>query len=46
MSTIQVADQTFVAAPGVAVAEVLGERDRWPLWWPDLHLEVREDRGD
>ncbi|MCC3314644.1 hypothetical protein [Nocardia africana] len=46
MSSIQVADQTFVAAPGAAVAEVLADRSRWRRWWPDLTLEVREDRGD
>ncbi|WP_280203955.1 polyketide cyclase / dehydrase and lipid transport [Nocardia farcinica] len=46
MSSIQVADQTFIAAPGAAVAEVLADRGRWHRWWPDLMLEVREDRGD
>lgn len=46
MSSIQVADQTFVAAPGAAVAEVLADRARWRRWWPDLALDVREDRGD
>ncbi|MBF6330194.1 polyketide cyclase / dehydrase and lipid transport [Nocardia transvalensis] len=46
MSSVQVADQTFVAAPGARVAEVLADRGRWRRWWPDLTLEVREDRGD
>ncbi|WP_067675175.1 polyketide cyclase / dehydrase and lipid transport [Nocardia miyunensis] len=46
MSSIQVADQTFVAAPGSAVGEVLADRGRWRRWWPDLTLEVREDRAD
>ncbi|MFE2959647.1 SRPBCC family protein [Nocardia tengchongensis] len=46
MSSIQVADMTFVAAPGEAVAEILADRGRWRQWWPDLQLEVREDRGD
>ncbi|MFC3966040.1 polyketide cyclase / dehydrase and lipid transport [Nocardia jiangsuensis] len=46
MSSIVVADQTFVAAPGAAVAEVLGAPNHWRRWWPDLELEVREDRGD
>ncbi|MFI6869552.1 polyketide cyclase / dehydrase and lipid transport [Nocardia sp. NPDC050406] len=46
MSSIQVADQTFVAAPGAAVAQVLADRARWRRWWPDLSLDVREDRGD
>ncbi|WP_067844320.1 polyketide cyclase / dehydrase and lipid transport [Nocardia lijiangensis] len=46
MSSIQVADQTFVAASGAAVAEVLGGPTKWRQWWPDLTLDVREDRGD
>ena len=46
MSSIQVADQTFVAAPGGAVAEILAGPTNWRRWWPDLTLEVREDRGD
>jgi hypothetical protein len=46
VSSIQVADQTFVAASGAAVAEVLADRSRWHRGWPDLTLEVREDRGD
>lgn len=46
MSSIQVADQTFVAASGAAVAEVLGGPNKWRQWWPDLTLDVREDRGD
>ncbi|MGV9679401.1 polyketide cyclase / dehydrase and lipid transport [Nocardia sp. NPDC003482] len=46
MTSIQVADQTFVAAPGAEVAPVLGDRDAWRRWWPDLTLSVREDRAD
>ncbi|WP_067565069.1 polyketide cyclase / dehydrase and lipid transport [Nocardia acidivorans] len=46
MSSIQVADQTFVAASGVAVGEMLADRGRWRQWWPDLQLQVREDRAD
>ncbi|MCA2210655.1 MULTISPECIES: polyketide cyclase / dehydrase and lipid transport [Nocardia] len=46
MSSIQVADQTFLAAPPAAIAEVLGAPNNWRRWWPDLHLDVREDRGD
>ncbi|OQS12405.1 polyketide cyclase / dehydrase and lipid transport [Nocardia donostiensis] len=46
MSSIQVADQTFVAAPGAAVAAALAGPNRWRNWWPDLELDVREDRGD
>ncbi|MFF5036555.1 hypothetical protein [Nocardia salmonicida] len=46
MSSIQVADQTFLAAPGAAIAEVLSAANNWRRWWPDLRLDVREDRGD
>ena len=46
MSTIQVADQTFVAAPGARVAEAVSSPSSWRTWWPDLTLDVREDRGD
>lgn len=46
MSTVQVADQTFVAAPAAAVAALLGDRERWRAWFPDLTLAVREDRAE
>ena len=46
MSSIQVADQTFVAAAPEYVAAALGQRARWRSWWPDLTLEVRDDRGE
>ncbi|MFC4123505.1 polyketide cyclase / dehydrase and lipid transport [Nocardia rhizosphaerae] len=46
MSSIQVADQTFLAAPPAAIAELVGATANWRRWWPDLRLDVREDRGD
>lgn len=46
VSSIQVADQTFLAAPPAAVADVLADTASWRRWWPDLALDVREDRGD
>lgn len=46
MSSIQVADQTFVAAPGVRVAQAFSSPERWRRWWPDLRLTVTEDRGE
>ncbi len=45
VSSIQVADQTFIAAPPERVAELLSSRAQWRRWWRDLQLEVREDRG-
>jgi hypothetical protein len=46
VSSIQVADQTFVAAQGAAIADILAGPNNWRRWWPDLTLDVREDRGD
>lgn len=40
------ADQSFVAAPPARIAEEVGARDRWRVWWPDLVLNVREDRAE
>jgi uncharacterized protein YndB with AHSA1/START domain len=45
VSSIQVADQTFIAAPPERVAELLSSRAQWRRWFSDLALEVREDRG-
>jgi hypothetical protein len=46
VSSIQVADQTFVAAPPAQVAAAIAPPTRWRRWWPDLTLSVREDRAD
>ncbi|GAC78658.1 MULTISPECIES: hypothetical protein [Gordonia] len=46
MTSIQVADEAFVAAAPSLAGAVVGDRARWRRWWPDLTLEVAEDRGD
>jgi hypothetical protein len=46
VSSIQVADQTFVAGPPDRVAEVIASPSKWRQWWPDLRLDVREDRAE
>ncbi len=46
VSSIQVADQTFVAASPRRIAAEIAEPRRWRAWWPDLALTVREDRAD
>ena len=46
VSSIQVSDQTFIAAPPERIAAAVARRDRWRVWWPDLALTVREDRGE
>ncbi len=46
MHSIQVADETFVAAAGAKVGAAVADPARWRHWWPDLRLEVIEDRAD
>lgn len=46
MSSIQVADETFVAADPAAVGRAVGDRAQWRRWFPDLRLEVIEDRAE
>jgi hypothetical protein len=46
VSTIQVADETFVAASPAAVGLAVGDRTSWRRWFPDLLLEIIEDRAD
>lgn len=46
MSSIQVADETFVAASPAAVGRAVGDRASWRRWFPDLLLDVVEDRAD
>lgn len=46
VTTIQVADETFVAAAPSAAGAVVNDRARWRRWFGDLRLEVVEDRGN
>ncbi|MFC4602178.1 polyketide cyclase / dehydrase and lipid transport [Rhodococcus kronopolitis] len=46
MSSIQVADQTFIAAEPALVAGCLGVPSKWRRWWPDLRVAVGEDRAE
>lgn len=46
VNSVQVADETFVAASPGSAAAVVGDRRRWARWWPDLRLEVVEDRAE
>jgi hypothetical protein len=43
--SIQVADQTFVAADAGEVGRAVADPASWGRWWPDLRLNVVEDRG-
>ena len=46
MHSIQVADQTFVAADPADVGKAVSDVTKWRRWWPDLRLEVIDDRRD
>ena len=46
MHSIQVADQTFVAADPADVGRAVSDAASWRRWWPDLRLKVVEDRHD
>lgn len=46
MHSIQIADEMFVAADPAAVGRAVADPASWRRWWPDLRLEVVEDRAD
>ncbi|WKG01303.1 polyketide cyclase / dehydrase and lipid transport [Mycolicibacterium sp. HK-90] len=46
MNSIQIADETFVCADPVAVGAAVADTAGWRRWWPDLVLQVVEDRAD
>jgi hypothetical protein len=46
MHSIKVADETFLAAEPQLVGAAVAEPARWRRWWPDLHLQVVEERGE
>jgi len=46
MNSIQIADETFVAADGARVGAAVADRSSWRRWWPDLRLLVVEDRAE
>lgn len=46
MNSIQVADETFVAADAAEVGKAVSDPASWRRWWPDLRLQVIEDRAD
>jgi hypothetical protein len=45
MNSIQIADETFVAADPADVGRAVADPASWRRWWPDLLLDVVEDRG-
>jgi hypothetical protein len=46
MNSIQIADETFVAAAPGEVGRAVADRSSWRRWWPDLRLTVVEDRAE
>ena len=46
MNSIQIADETFVAADGAQVGAAVADPSSWRRWWPDLRLQVVEDRAE
>ena len=46
MNSIQVADETFVAADGALVGAAVADESSWRRWWPDLRLQVVENRAE
>lgn len=46
VNSIQVADETFIAASGAQVGALVGDRSSWRRWWPDLQLQLVEDRAE
>ncbi|AZZ81764.1 MULTISPECIES: hypothetical protein [Gordonia] len=46
VTSIQVADEVFVAAAPRLAAAVVGDPANWRRWWPDLRLAVTEDRAE
>lgn len=45
MAGVDLVDETFIAADVAAVAAVVADENRWPLWFPDMRLTIFMDRG-
>ena len=43
--SVQIADETYVAADPARIGAAVGDPANWRRWWPDLLLEVTEERG-
>jgi hypothetical protein len=46
VNSIQIADETFVAADAARVGAAVADPSSWRRWWPDLRLQVVENRGE
>ncbi len=45
-NSIQIADETYVAADRALIGAAVADRSSWHRWWPDLRLQVVEDRAE
>lgn len=45
MASVDLVDETFIAAPPETLAPIVADPERWRDWWPDLQLQVFMDRG-
>jgi hypothetical protein len=43
---LDLVDDTYLDVPPARLSPLVRDPGRWPLWWPDLDLEVTRDRGD
>jgi hypothetical protein len=46
VNSIQIADETFVEADPAEIGRAVSDPASWRRWWPDLLLDVRENRGE
>lgn len=46
VNSIQVADETYIAADGARVGAAVSDPAGWRRWWPDLRLQVVENRAE
>ncbi len=45
MHSVDLVDETFIAARASSVATAVADPRRWRAWWPDRRVEVFMDRG-
>lgn len=45
VASVDLVDESFIAVPPAVLAPIVADPQRWPSWWPDMHLAVFMDRG-
>jgi hypothetical protein len=46
MNSIQIADEMYIGADAARVGAAVADPQSWRRWWPDLRLQVVEDRAE